>query len=395
MSLKAILYIVWYIRIVMQKIIIATDSFKDGLDATAVCHALKRGLLRADSELEVATLPLGDGGEGTAALLTNLKKATWKTVEVQNPLGSLTTAGYGWNDLYQTAYLDMAEASGLQLLNNEERDPFQTSTFGFGQLLVQVLQEQPQEIIIGIGGSATSEGGIGMASALGFQFLDNKHHPLSPIGAHLNTIQKIIPPSKLPIPDHCRIKVLCDVNNPLYGPNGAAAVFSPQKGASAAQVEELDKGLQHLAHLIERDLGIDIHQLRGGGAAGGLGAGLVAFAKAELCPGIDTILEMVNFQDIIQGADFIITGEGKIDGQTGGGKLIQGICQMAASQNIPVVALCGTLQASPQEIQKIGLRAAFSILDSPMLLAEALQKTEALLETSAEHLVNTIYLTKA
>lgn len=379
----------------MQKIIIATDSFKDSLEAPDVCIAIQKGMQSAMPDAEIITLPLGDGGEGTAKLLTLLKQASWKTTEVQDPLGRIISAGYGWDAIRATAYLDMAEASGLQYLTPTERDPFRTSTYGFGQLLARVLEENPKEIIIGIGGSATSEGGIGMASVLGFQFLDDLEQPLSPNGASLNKIHRIVPPSKFPIPKDCQIKVLCDVNHPLYGPNGAAPVFAPQKGATPEQVQALDQGLKHLAGLIERDLDVNIHQLSGGGAAGGLGAGLIAFAKANLSSGIDTILDMVDFEKVIQGADVIITGEGKIDSQTGGGKLIQGICRKAQSQHIPVVALCGTLQASPEDIHKVGLQAAFSIIPRPVLLAEALEQTAELLERTAEHLGNVLYLTKA
>lgn len=378
----------------MQKIIIATDSFKDSLEAPAVCAAIQRGVKKALPASQVLTLPLGDGGEGTARLLTRHQQADWISTGVDDPLGRPITAGYGWNASKKIAYLDMAEASGLQHLSTAERDPFRSSTFGFGQLLKHALQKGPSQLFIGIGGSATSEGGIGMATALGYQFLDKNGNKLPPDGAHLAKIHHIIPPDHHPVPTDCQVFILCDVNNPLYGTEGAAPVFAAQKGARPAQISILDQGLRQLAGLIARDLGADVHQLAGGGAAGGLGAGLVAFAKGELRPGIDCILEMVDFQNFIQSADVLITGEGKLDAQTGGGKLIQGICRKAALANIPVVALCGSLQASPTDLQKIGLRAAFSILTGPMLLAEALPQTERMLEEAAEHLCGVLSLTK-
>jgi glycerate kinase len=288
----------------------------------------------------------------------------------------------------------MAESSGLQHLSAQERKVLQSSTYGFGQLLREALRQKPRHLIIGIGGSATSEGGIGMATALGYRFLDKNGKTLPPIGKNLHEINKILPPKLHPIPQDCRVSVLCDVNNPLYGPRGAAPVFAAQKGASASEIQLLDQGLEHLAKLIARDLGVAVQQLPVGGAAGGLGAGLVAFAQATLRPGIETILEMVDFQNLIQDSDVIITGEGKIDAQTGGGKLIQGICQAAALRNVPVIALCGSLHASPEDIQKIGLKAAFSILTGPIALVDALPQTARMLEETAEHLFRAISLTK-
>lgn len=378
----------------MQKIIIATDSFKDSLEAPAACAAIQRGIQAVFPKAEIHSLPLGDGGEGTARLLSHLRHADWITTRVQDPLGRPLEAGFGWNEEHKTAYLDMAEASGLQHLAPTERNPLKTHTFGFGQLLKKVCANGAQRVVIGIGGSATSEGGIGMAAALGYRFLDKNKKNIPPNGGNLLKIQHIFPPEQNPIPDNCEIMVLCDVSNPLYGPRGAAPVFAAQKGADTEQIQHLDAGLKHLAELIARDLNRDVHQLVGGGAAGGLGAGLVAFAKATLHPGIETILEMVHFQNLIQDSDVIITGEGKIDAQTGGGKLIQGICQAAALRNVPVIALCGSLHASPEDIRKIGLKAAFSILTGPIALVDALPQTARMLEETAEHLFQAISLTK-
>lgn len=379
----------------MQKIIIATDSFKDSLDAPEVCQAIRRGIKKAVPRALIHTLPLGDGGEGTARLLAQAMQAEWISTQVEDPLGRPIRAGYGWLEPAKTAYLDMAEASGLQHLASSARDPFRTHTFGFGQLLKHALAKGAKKLIIGIGGSATSEGGMGMAIAFGYQFFDEKGKELLPGGKQLNNIHRISPPEQHPVPEDCEVSILCDVNHPLYGPQGAAAVFAPQKGASPNQIKVLDKGLRQLAVRIQRDLHIDVHHLAGGGAAGGLGAGLVAFARGVLRPGIDHILELVDFENFIQGADVLITGEGKLDAQTGGGKLIQGICRKAAEKNIPVIALCGSLEVSPPEIQKIGLQAAFSISSGPKSLDKALKQTAKRLEEVAENLFRAINLTKA
>ena len=379
----------------MQKIVIATDSFKDSLEAPAVCTAIQKGIQQVLPKAQIHLLPLGDGGEGTARLLTQLMDAEWINIQVEDPLGRPVKAGFGWDAPQKTAYLDMAEASGLQYLSADERNPLLASTDGFGKVLIKVLEKGAQRIIVGIGGSATSEGGIGMATTLGYRFLDKNKKDLLPNGENLLKIHQIIPPDVRPIPGNCELIVLCDVNNPLYGPRGAAPVFAAQKGASPEQIRYLDAGLKHLAALIEKNLKVDVHHLAGGGAAGGLGAGLVAFTGATLRPGIDTILEMVNFQHLVQGADLIISGEGKLDAQTGGGKLIQGICQVAKQKQIPVIALCGSLQASPAEVQNIGLEAAFSILTEPTSLADALPKTAKMLEEATEQLFRAISLTKA
>lgn len=378
----------------MQKVIIAVDSFKDSLDAVAVCAAIHRGISAVSPQPQVVSLPLGDGGEGTARLLTALHQAEWISTTVEDPLGRNITAGYGWDAASRTAYLDMAQASGLQHLAPEERNPLRSSTYGFGQLLRHAFRQNPRRIIIGIGGSATSEGGTGMAAALGYRFIDRAGKPLEPNGASLNHIARILPPEESPLPEQCQIAVLCDVQNPLYGPRGAAFVFGRQKGATLRQITELDRGLQRLAAVIQRDLQVDVHQLPGGGAAGGLGAGLLAFTGGRLLPGIDTILDSIDFEEQIRGADFIITGEGRLDAQTGGGKLIQGICRKAARQQIPVIALCGSLEASPTEIQQMGLQAAFSILNGPVSLASALAQTEKRLEETTWQLCRVLNLTK-
>ncbi len=368
-----------------KKIIIASDSFKDSLSADRVCTAIAKGIQKVDPSVEILKKPLADGGEGTARLLTQVRGGQWRSFSVHDPLGRGHQAGFGWLEKEGLVLMDMAEASGIQTLQQTERNPLQTSTFGFGELLQKAFELAPQKIMIGIGGSATNDGGIGMAHALGYRFLDKQQQVIPPNGAALNTIAQIlVPPDIKPIKT-CSIEVLVDVQNPLYGPQGATAIFGPQKGASPEMVELLDQGMKNLARVIQRDLGKAVANLPGSGAAGGLGAGLVAFCDAEIKPGIQSILEMMDFHRDLGGAHLVITGEGKLDQQTSGGKLIQGICQAAAQERVPVVALCGTLLADYETITRIGLEAAFSILNRPMNLETALKETAYLLEeTSAQ-----------
>lgn len=371
-----------------MKILIATDSFKDALPALQVCQAIERGVKLADSTIETTLFPLADGGEGTAEILTYHSGGNWQTVQVHDPLFRLIRAGYGISADGQTAFIEMAQAAGLQLLKLEERNPLKTSTYGVGEMIQDAIQKKVQKIILGIGGSATNDAGIGMAGALGFEFWDTVD-AMDLIGGNLASIYRIIPP----FPDSPIIlEVLCDVDNPLYGSNGAAHVYARQKGADDTAILKLDAGLQHFAEVLENHFGRDFSNIPGAGAAGGMGAGAMAFLNATLQPGIQTIMELTHFDEVLHHFDLIITGEGKIDDQTLHGKLISGITKKAQLFHIPVIALCGSLLATPKEIAKIGLHAAFSILNRPMTLAEALPETASLLEQTAFNVVKTLHL---
>ncbi|MEL7252119.1 MAG: glycerate kinase [Bacteroidota bacterium] len=355
-----------------MRYLIATDSFKDALPAAEVCAAIERGLKLANPAAQTIKLPLADGGEGTAEVLTQLTGGETITSHVLAPLGRSIAAQYGMQIDTQTAFIDMAAASGLQLLKPEERNPMLTSTYGTGQLIRDAIAHGVRKIVLGIGGSATNDGGIGMATALGHQFLDADGRQLSGIGADLRAVSQWVPSrEKLPT-----IEVLCDIDNPLCGPGrGAAYVYGPQKGAMPQQVEELDQGLQQLANVVQQRTGRDFASVPGAGAAGGLGFGALAFLGATLQSGIQTVLEYANFDQHLQQCDYVITGEGKLDDQTLQGKLIQGLCSRAVAQRKPVIALCGAMLASPNAISAIGLEAAFSIQSQPRSLAEALQHT--------------------
>ncbi|MEL7425893.1 MAG: glycerate kinase [Bacteroidota bacterium] len=355
-----------------MRYLIATDSFKDALPAAEVCAAIERGLKLADPTAQTIQLPLADGGEGTAKVLTQLTGGEGIACQALGPLGPPIEAWYGWQAETKTAFIDMAAASGLQLLEPKLRNPMLTSTFGTGQLIKDAIDRGARKIILGIGGSATNDGGMGMATALGHEFRDANDSRLSGMGANLLKVSQWFP-SRMKIPP---VEVLCDVDNPLCGPGrGAAYVYGPQKGATPEQVQALDKGLQQLADVVRQKRREDFATVPGAGAAGGLGFGALAFLKASLQSGIQTVLEYANFDQHLQQCDYVITGEGKLDDQTLQGKLIQGICSRALAQSKPVIALCGAMLASPEAINAIGLEAAFSIQSQPRSLAEALQHT--------------------
>lgn len=371
-----------------MKILIATDSFKDALPALQVCQAIERGVKLADSSIETFIFPLADGGEGTAEILAYHTGGRWETVQVHDALFRPIQAGYGISADGQTAFIEMAQAAGLQLLKTEERNPLKTSTYGVGELILSAMQKGVRKIVLGIGGSATNDAGIGMAGALGFQFIDQLPLRLDQLtGEKLSAIRAIINPS----PHHPITSiVLCDVDNPLFGRTGAAQVYARQKGADDAAILTLDAGLQHFAKILETHFGRYFTNIPGAGAAGGLGAGAMAFLNATLQPGIQIVMELTNFDKQLKDIDLIITGEGKIDTQTLHGKLIKGITEKAQPLGIPVIALCGTLLAKPKEISQIGLQAAFSILNRPLSLEMALQETATLLEETTSNIIKTL-----
>ncbi len=369
-----------------MKVLIATDSFKDSLPAAEVCRPIERGIRQCNTNWETEVFPLGDGGEGTARILTRYAGGRLHTVSVADPLMRPVDATFGVSPDGKTAFLDMAECSGLMRLGPHERSPMQTTTYGLGQLLSAAMDLAVEEVVLGIGGSATNEAGMGMAEALGYLFLDDRGQKLAPVGASLNQVRHIVPAAVDPRLSKLRITVLTDVDHPLYGPQGAARVFAPQKGATPDEVEQLDAGLKNMAGLLDALTGTHPSQVKGAGAAGGLGAGAAAFLNATIRPGIEEVMRRTHFSEHLQDAQLVITGEGSIDEQTAGGKVIRGVCREAAKRHIPVIALCGQLNADRQTCLDIGLTAAFSIINSPMDLQQCLQNTEPMLEKAAAHL---------
>jgi glycerate kinase len=363
-----------------MKILVACDSFKDALPADAVCRAIASGLQKSHPDAAITQMPLSDGGEGLLDVLRAPLGLEWIEKRVDDPLGRPIQGRYGLSADRQTCVVEMAEASGLQRLTLGERDPRLTSTFGTGQLLDDARRRGARRAILAIGGSATNDGGIGAAAALGWGFLDSDGQVVPPDGGHLGAITKLVP---APMPFES-MEVLCDVTNPLFGPTGAAWIYGRQKGGSDTVLAELDDGLKHLAALVQAQLGRDVAQQPGAGAAGGLGYGAVAFLGAQLRRGIEIVLDMTGFDAAARAADLIITGEGHLDGQSAQGKLIQGLCGRA--QGTPVIAFCGKLSATPDQIETIGLKAAYCINREEKPLAEMLADTAMNLERTASGL---------
>ena len=379
-----------------MNVLIAMDSFKEALDATSACEAVARGILRAMPGAACRTLPLADGGEGTSAILADKLQAEKVTLTVRDPLLRPLEAAYFYAPAQRTAIVEMAAASGLQLLRPEERNPLKTSTFGTGELIADALQRGAGHILLGIGGSATNDGGMGMAAALGWQFLDAGGQVLPPTGQSLRQIAEIRaaagPAGQLASGKSARFTLICDVSNPLNGPRGASRIFAPQKGATPAAVEELEAGLRHFAALLSAYFGKDFSQIPGAGAAGGMGAGAMAFLQASIRQGAEIVLEIMEFDQALARADLVVTGEGKLDAQTLDGKLIHGICRQAALARVPVIACCGTLELKPEQLDALGLRAAFSVLKKPQPLSEALNEAAHDLEELAFNVFRTIGL---
>lgn len=372
-----------------MNLLVATDSFKDALKATAVCEAIAKGLRMADANFNIIQIPLADGGEGTLEVFLHHAKARLQTLQVNDPLFRPTTASYALSEDRKTAFIEMASASGLEKLLFSERNPLYTSSFGTGELIKDAIDKGVEKILLAIGGSATNDGGIGMAAALGYYFLDEHGSELSPIGNHLARIAKI-DGSRCPYrvalqTKQISVEVLCDVNNPLYGTLGAAYVYASQKGATEETVMILDDGLRHYARLVQQQFQMDISQISGAGAAGGLGAGAITFLNATLRSGIEVMMDYVKLEEKLSTCHLLITGEGKIDAQSLQGKLIKGLTSKAQHFKVPVIALCGDLQATPAQVQDLGLQAAFSILNAPMSLEDAFSKTAELLTEIAFH----------
>lgn len=368
-----------------MKILLAPDKFRGSLDAPQVCQAMTEGIKMVSSGIETVSVPMADGGEGTLDLLLWYSGGQKKTAQVHDPLGRLIEAQYGISADGKTAFIEMATASGLSLLKTDERNPLLTSTYGTGELIKIAIEAGVEHIIMGIGGSATTDAGIGMAKALGWQFLDENDKEVEAIGGNLSLIKKIIPSplaSKLP-----KIEVACDVTNPLFDTNGAALVFGPQKGANAEGVAILDKGLKDFAAVT--GLPKESFDSPGFGAAGGLGFGSVFFLNATLKQGVKLLMDFCHFDKHLANVDLIITGEGKIDNQTLQGKLIKGITSKAGQ--IPVAAICGTLDANPQQMQEIGILYAGSILNKPQSLEDALKTAYAGVRDATYYLVNLVY----
>jgi glycerate 2-kinase len=336
------------------KILIAPDKFKGSLPAKEVCDAIEEGLLARYPTAQIAKIPLADGGEGTFEILMSQSKGRIKKLSVLDPLFRPIQAGYGISKDGDTAFIEMAKASGLLLLTEEERNPLHTSTIGTGQLIADALDEGVSHIILGIGGSATNDAGIGMMTALGFQFISRQKEELSPIGQSLLAIETIDSSRCHPRLNDATFTVLCDVSNPLYGPTGAAHVYAPQKGASALEVAQLESGLMHFAKLAEKLYGLNLN-FPGAGAAGGLGAAGKLFLNATLQRGIDYVSTVVRLEKEIEACDHVVTGEGKVDSQTFSGKVVAHVVELSKRYAKPVTVICGQCAYTDNELQAKGI----------------------------------------
>ena len=356
----------------MKKAVLAIDSFKGCLTSAEAEAAAAEGVHAALPECEVIRIPVADGGEGMLDVLIAATHGKSISVQAHGPLMELREARYGISGDGQTAFIEMAAISGLPLVAPEKRNPMQTTTFGTGELIRDALQRGCRHFIIGLGGSATNDAGLGMLRALGFRFPDKTGNVSGYGGQMMGKVDSIDTSSVHPLLSGCTFTAACDVRNPFYGTNGAAYVFAPQKGADTAMIEALDAGMRHLAAVIFRTTGKDISSCPGAGAAGGMGGSLSAFLNAELKPGIQLLLEMQNFAEQIKDADLIITGEGKSDRQTVMGKVPYGILTEARKQHIPVVLIAGGIEDT-DILTRAGFHGIFSITPSPVVLEQAMQ----------------------
>ncbi|EPG9045871.1 glycerate kinase [Klebsiella aerogenes] len=368
-----------------MKIVIAPDSYKESLSALDVATAIETGFREIYPHAEYVKVPVADGGEGTVEAMVAATQGHIVQVSVTGPLGEPVNAFYGLSGDMRCAYIEMAAASGLESVPPTRRNPLQTTSWGTGELIRHALDAGVSQIIIGIGGSATNDGGAGMAQALGAKLLSAGQQQIAPGGGALETLARIDLSELDPRLADCRIDVACDVTNPLTGPQGASAVFGPQKGATAAMIERLDRGLQHFAQIIDRDLDIDVLSLEGGGAAGGMGAALYAFCGANLRPGIEIVTDALGLADLVADADLVITGEGRIDSQTIHGKVPVGVAKVAKRFNVPVIGIAGSLTADVGVVHQHGLDAVFSVLYSVCTLEEALANAAANVRMTARN----------
>ena len=377
-----------------MKVLIAPDSFKGSLTAYEVAKAIAQGIKKYKQEIEIKLLPLADGGEGTVQSLVDATDGQIIKKEVTGPLGNKVKAFYGILGDQKTAVIEMASASGLPLIPEEKQDPSKTTTYGTGELIAGALSQGVEEIIIGIGGSATTDAGVGMAQALGVSFLDRKGNEIGYGGRNLNKIVDIDMSGLNPNVKDVIIRVACDVDNPLFGKSGAAYVYSPQKGADHKMVEQLDKNLRHFNRVVKSELNKDVSEIPGAGAAGGLGAGLMAFLDAKLEKGIDIILDTVNFEKQLENVDLIITGEGKLDGQSIYGKTPIGVSKRSKKHNKQVIAIVGSLGQGVEKVLDNGIDAYFSIIDKPDSLENIQKRSKKLLEDTAYQVIRTYLLNK-
>jgi glycerate kinase len=359
-------------------ILIAPDSFKESLAADEVAQLLKSGIEKALPDATFDLAPVTDGGEGFCSVLVNGTGGYFRKFKVHDALMRPIEGAIGFSADSQTVFIEMAASSGLEHIESEDRNPLITTTFGTGELISFAINEGCQKIIMGIGGSATNDGGAGMAQALGAKFIDSNGNILSPVGGQLSALSHIdltLFEKNLP-----EMIVACDVSNPLTGPDGASAVYAPQKGATPEMVNQLDNALKNYAEVIRNQLLPDIENIPGAGAAGGLGGGLMAFTGAKLVSGFQLVAEIIDLENRIARADFVITAEGKLDEQTANGKAPFGVAQLAKKHNKPMIGVAGTLGKGYEKLYDSGFDLLVSIVNKPISLSEAMKNAPELVE---------------
>ncbi|WP_445738353.1 glycerate kinase [Mariniflexile sp.] len=366
-----------------MKIVLAPDKFKGSLTGTQFCAAVEEGINEVLPNTEIVKLPLADGGDGTIEILEYHLKGKRIKVKVNDPLFRDIEASYLYMDSIKTAFIEMAEASGMYLLKKEEQNCFNTTTLGTGELILDAINKGAKSIVLGIGGSATNDCGMGMATALGYKFEDEYGKELMPMGKNLSQVRVINSNDVMGALKSIDFKVACDVTNPLYGKEGAAYVYGPQKGASPDEIEALDEGLKNMSKLFKKQFDRDVQNIKGAGAAGGMGAGTLIFLNAELKSGIDLVKSLMAFDKKIKGADWIITGEGKLDSQTLSGKTIDGVITSAKKQSIPVAALCGSISLSKKEADALGISYTDAVMGKAKSLDDAMQNGYAYVKQMA------------
>ena len=370
-----------------MKIVLAPDSFKESMTAKEACDAMEKGIKRVFPEAQCIKVPMADGGEGTVQSLIDATEGELIEVSTIAPLGNEIKASFGLLGGGQGAVIEMAAASGLHLVPLEKRNPLITTSYGTGVLIKEALNRGVKNILIGIGGSATNDGGAGMLQALGIKLLDEAGMELPFGGGALDRLKTIDIQGLDKRILEANIQVACDVTNPLIGKNGASAVFGPQKGATVEMIEILDKNLTHFAEVINQELGIDIAQVPGGGAAGGLGASLKAILKAELKSGVELVVEYTSLMEKVKGASYVFTGEGSIDSQTINGKTPFGVAQVAKKQGLPVIAFAGRVGQGSEVLYNHGINSIIGILPEAVDLNKALIEGQNNLERAAESIM--------
>ncbi|MCP8852474.1 glycerate kinase family protein [Latilactobacillus sakei] len=379
-----------------MKIVLAPDSFKNSVTAIEASHAMRAGFKKVFPKATYVEVPMADGGEGTVQSMVDATGGRFLTAEVVNSLGQKVTAQYGILGDRETAVIEMAAASGIQFINEQTRNPLVTTTYGTGQLIEAAVKQGVKTIIIGLGGSATNDGGAGMAQALGVQLLNADQQSLGSGGGALADLASIDATGMLPALADVKIVIASDVTNPLIGEKGASAVFGPQKGATPEMVAQLDRNLAHYAAIIERDLGISVAQTPGAGAAGGLGAGLLAFTKAQLQPGVEIVIEKTQLKTAVADADIVVTGEGGIDFQTQYGKTPIGVAQAVKAVNpqATVIAIAGNIGEGTDVLYDLGIDSIFCSTPGVMSLEKALANTKANLTQTSMNIARLIQKTK-